>query len=386
MSMPQKSTLNNKIDTPIQDYGVCEHEKICRICLENDKPDLMIAPCACKGSSKWVHRFCLDQWRATNQDAVAFSKCTECLFDYHMEATRSRRNHIRYCLYVSHDIGFATLLVQLVIAMLGSFVWLADREHDALVPECQTTWCIVGIYYASGLLLLLVGVGLYGLFLLCTNNCSVKQSMEVMLEDPNNVTPLSATPAAPAVLPALPIVASMPLPNEMVDRSITMKDTPTNIIPPSYQRDARYRDNCGCCNNHGCNTNCVYACYCPGCQSNDCANCVCCNPCQDCVGSTDSNGGGLLIMITILAVVGIILAIIGLFVGVFIAVVVIQRILEKHLWLLQKRRLVHDFCVKDLSNVYDLEQTGHGDNVVVPSAPALPEKDVTYLKKLGLIE
>ena len=91
-------------------------------------------------------------------------------------------------------------------------------------------------------------------------------------------------------------------------------------------------------------------------------------------------------MITILAVVGIILAIIGLFVGVFIAVVVIQRILEKHLWLLQKRRLVHDFCVKDLSNVYDLEQTGHGDNVVVPSAPALPEKDVTYLKKLGLIE
>ncbi|OIV97527.1 hypothetical protein TanjilG_11051 [Lupinus angustifolius] len=35
----------------------------CRICLETDGRDF-IAPCMCKGTSKYVHRECLDHWRA----------------------------------------------------------------------------------------------------------------------------------------------------------------------------------------------------------------------------------------------------------------------------------------------------------------------------------
>ncbi|RWV97418.1 hypothetical protein GW17_00039793 [Ensete ventricosum] len=35
----------------------------CRICLETDGRDF-IAPCKCKGTSKYVHRECLDHWRA----------------------------------------------------------------------------------------------------------------------------------------------------------------------------------------------------------------------------------------------------------------------------------------------------------------------------------
>jgi RING-variant domain len=45
-------------------------EKICRYCLENEtkeekKLETLIAPCACKGTHKWVHRSCLDKWRIT---------------------------------------------------------------------------------------------------------------------------------------------------------------------------------------------------------------------------------------------------------------------------------------------------------------------------------
>ena len=38
----------------------------CRICLETDAPedDPLIAPCRCAGSMQWVHRKCLDEWRA----------------------------------------------------------------------------------------------------------------------------------------------------------------------------------------------------------------------------------------------------------------------------------------------------------------------------------
>ncbi|XP_004517154.2 ERAD-associated E3 ubiquitin-protein ligase DOA10-like, partial [Cicer arietinum] len=36
----------------------------CRICLDLGGEDL-IAPCHCKGTQKYVHRSCLDNWRST---------------------------------------------------------------------------------------------------------------------------------------------------------------------------------------------------------------------------------------------------------------------------------------------------------------------------------
>ena len=41
--------------------------KECRICLQSDDQDDMIAPCLCSGSSKYVHRSCLDRWRITRE-------------------------------------------------------------------------------------------------------------------------------------------------------------------------------------------------------------------------------------------------------------------------------------------------------------------------------
>ena len=34
----------------------------CRICLESSDEESLIAPCRCNGSSKFVHRDCLQQW------------------------------------------------------------------------------------------------------------------------------------------------------------------------------------------------------------------------------------------------------------------------------------------------------------------------------------
>ncbi|KAL3579587.1 hypothetical protein D5086_021091 [Populus alba] len=41
----------------------------CRICLDNEGEDL-IAPCHCKGTQKYVHRSCLDNWRSTKWSLV----------------------------------------------------------------------------------------------------------------------------------------------------------------------------------------------------------------------------------------------------------------------------------------------------------------------------
>ena len=34
---------------------------VCRICLSEDDPMTLIAPCLCAGTSRWVHRDCLDE-------------------------------------------------------------------------------------------------------------------------------------------------------------------------------------------------------------------------------------------------------------------------------------------------------------------------------------
>ena len=56
-------------------YPSVPDEFACRICLESDQTpdDPLIAPCRCAGTTKWVHRGCLDEWRAQNQIPLAFT-------------------------------------------------------------------------------------------------------------------------------------------------------------------------------------------------------------------------------------------------------------------------------------------------------------------------
>lgn len=58
--------------------------KECRICFDTEisDDDPLISPCACKGTSKYVHKNCLNQWRNVNYGGVAYEKCMECNEDY----------------------------------------------------------------------------------------------------------------------------------------------------------------------------------------------------------------------------------------------------------------------------------------------------------------
>lgn len=58
----------------------------CRICFESETADSqdpanpLITPCKCSGSSKYVHRQCLAQWRTTNHRADASYQCEVCKY------------------------------------------------------------------------------------------------------------------------------------------------------------------------------------------------------------------------------------------------------------------------------------------------------------------
>ena len=59
--------------------------KECRICFltEEDDPNLeFISPCACSGTSKWVHIECLNRWRLESVNPTSMTRCSECRTEY----------------------------------------------------------------------------------------------------------------------------------------------------------------------------------------------------------------------------------------------------------------------------------------------------------------
>lgn len=119
-----------------QEEGFGRRDGVCRLCFESDGD--IIAPCSCKGSSKWIHRNCLDTWRASGQNPRAMTHCCECGFQYLLTVRRvenspvetERRNLIRQ---MASQTILAFIAVQLIIIGLGMIVRVLD-PHENLVP------------------------------------------------------------------------------------------------------------------------------------------------------------------------------------------------------------------------------------------------------------
>ena len=78
---------------------------MCRICLEEVELDVsgdFIAPCRCDGNSKYVHRQCLSQWRATSPRA--YRQCLECNFKYLLEYEYPLET-FSFNIHNQHDMG-----------------------------------------------------------------------------------------------------------------------------------------------------------------------------------------------------------------------------------------------------------------------------------------
>jgi E3 ubiquitin-protein ligase DOA10 len=93
----------------------------CRICLFADPSDDLIAPCRCSGSMKFVHRNCVDEFRATKLGR-AFTHCPQCHFEYVVriddDTDEERRRRRRFKLFVARDTIAVFLAIQILIASL----------------------------------------------------------------------------------------------------------------------------------------------------------------------------------------------------------------------------------------------------------------------------
>ena len=126
----------------------------------------LIAPCACSGGSKWVHRECLNRWRSVREDK-AFSRCTECLQPYKL-VCRSDNNtemiHARRCRFaylVARDFSVVFFASQLLIVVLGLIVYAFDLHSHALIESLRQTAHPMLFYYLSGLFFSLALLGMW---------------------------------------------------------------------------------------------------------------------------------------------------------------------------------------------------------------------------------
>ena len=141
---------------------------ICKICLSEAQRKEVIAPCDCRGSCKWVHRSCLDQWRTTKEDR-AFGRCTECLRCYTLislskdVSDSARKRYRKYIWLVIRDFGGAFALIQTCIILTALFIYGCDHNKHFLHAFKMENHPIV-FYYGMGLLLDLAIIGFSTIF------------------------------------------------------------------------------------------------------------------------------------------------------------------------------------------------------------------------------
>uniref|UniRef100_A0A1D1XIC1 E3 ubiquitin-protein ligase MARCH8 n=1 Tax=Anthurium amnicola TaxID=1678845 RepID=A0A1D1XIC1_9ARAE len=135
----------------------------CRICLDIEGEDL-IAPCHCRGTQKYVHRSCLDNWRST-KEGFAFAHCTECRAIFILRANVPPDRwwlRLKFQLLVIRDHAFIFVIVQLVVAFLGMLVYrFYGEELREMFGYEQHPY---GFYSMAVLAVVLVGL-LYGFFI-----------------------------------------------------------------------------------------------------------------------------------------------------------------------------------------------------------------------------
>ena len=108
-------------------------KKQCRICLGDEHSQDIISPCSCSGSLAYVHRECLDKWRARNKNGRGFKACDICSFEYVIETIvdhpdEELKRLKKYYKSVALDLGAMLLYSQCVIIVLTYYLRAVDRE------------------------------------------------------------------------------------------------------------------------------------------------------------------------------------------------------------------------------------------------------------------
>jgi hypothetical protein len=159
--------------------GVADDVKLreCRICLVSGNYSDLISPCECKGSSKWVHRSCLDEWRSRpSLDNKNFTHCGVCHFKYEIvqnneEEKEKQKRVCRWGWLLIRDIFLALLLTYLALLVLVGIFWgidvLANKKLTDVIATQLAINSPAAVYHVYALMVAGFITGVVGICYIC---------------------------------------------------------------------------------------------------------------------------------------------------------------------------------------------------------------------------
>lgn len=129
---PIRATSADLLERSIQrhDPEALPESGMCWICFEDDSPENMFQPCRCDGTNRWVHRDCLDTWRATAPNSEAFDHCMTCGYKYELEYKEPELSWIgRINRAMAQNTCFLCLFILMAILTGGLAIRAMDENQ-----------------------------------------------------------------------------------------------------------------------------------------------------------------------------------------------------------------------------------------------------------------
>lgn len=165
---------NNKFlkDSPL----ILNEMNICRICYEaeNKEQGMLIAPCACSGSCKFIHETCIKQWIDNCQENSnkINSKCELCKTNFKIKYNTSRKFNLNNIFELFHEIVaesvmFGTFLTIFMCVIFIFVVCLSSLDSDR--SKDLAAWLFSAEFYVIiGFIVVITLIKLYSHKLLDT--------------------------------------------------------------------------------------------------------------------------------------------------------------------------------------------------------------------------
>ena len=168
------NNINNKDDDIIEEGHIIEiDQKICRICLVEYNSEELISPCKCSGTSKYIHKECLQMWFDKSTNEIAKKECMECKYQYKYigddsESTTNIPWYKRLCCDYEQNLNVylktSYVMLYFLNFLCGYFIYLMDTQQVLYNLEKDNTEYLMYVVYGFyGCVFLLVSILLYGL-------------------------------------------------------------------------------------------------------------------------------------------------------------------------------------------------------------------------------
>ncbi|WFD21191.1 hypothetical protein MCAP1_003452 [Malassezia caprae] len=120
-------------------------ERFCRICFDSAVApgDRLLAPCRCRGTMKYVHASCLDEWRAKSRRADSARKCEQCGAAYMLRATLTMRLLASRAVRVVLSLSSCLVLAQ----CLGVLARIFLQSKEPALFEAMHPWAMQSVSY-----------------------------------------------------------------------------------------------------------------------------------------------------------------------------------------------------------------------------------------------